>query len=62
VKIGCNQTFLFFFLLFLIFSWCYKSADQPQEELAKSGYKRNKEVRKYGNPILHVGEPLEPIS
>jgi hypothetical protein len=57
-----QPVFFFLFLFFLIFSWCFESGDQPQEDLAKSGYKTNKEIRKSRNPVLHVGEPQEPIS
>ncbi len=39
---------VFFFLNFLI---CTKSGDQPQKDLAKSGYKTNKEMKKSRNPI-----------
>ncbi len=46
---------------FSIFSCCIKSGDQPQEDLAKSDYKTNKEVENLGI-LLHVGEQLEPIN
>jgi hypothetical protein len=39
---------------------CTKSGDQPQEDLAKSGYKtQNKEEEKSRN---RIGEPLKPIT
>jgi hypothetical protein len=45
---------------FSIFLWSTKSGDQPQEDLAKSGYKtKNKEEEKSRN---HIGEPLKPVS
>jgi hypothetical protein len=46
---------------FSIFSCCIKSGDQPQEDLAKSDYKTNKEVENL-EILLHVGEQLEPIN
>jgi hypothetical protein len=45
--------------LFFIFSCCTKSGDQ--EGLSKFGYKTNREGKNPGI-LLHVGEPLEPIS
>jgi len=53
---------VFFFLFFFpIFSCCSKSGDQPQGNLAKSGYRANRQVKNPG--ILgHVGEPTEPSS
>jgi hypothetical protein len=51
----------FFFFFFPIFSCCSKSGDQPQGNLAKSGYRENRQVKSPG--ILgHVGEPPEPSS
>jgi hypothetical protein len=45
---------------FSIFSCCTKSGDQPQDDLAKSGYKtQNKQEEKSRN---HIGEPLKPVS
>jgi hypothetical protein len=46
--------------LFSIFSCGIKTGDQPQEDLVRSGYKTNKEVKIMA--ILHVGEPIEPIN
>jgi hypothetical protein len=34
---------------------------QPQEDLTKSGYKTSRAVEN-GGILLHVDEPLEPIS
>ncbi len=52
---------VFFFFFFPIFSCCSKSGDQPQGNLAKSGYRENRQVKNPG--ILgHVGEPPEPSS
>ncbi len=45
---------------FSIFSCCFKSDDQPQEDLAKSGYQTNRDLTNLGI-LFHVGEPLEPI-
>jgi hypothetical protein len=42
-------------------SCCSKSGDQPQEDLAKSGYKTNREVENLGI-LLHPNEPLAPNS
>jgi hypothetical protein len=42
----------------VLLSCCSKSGDQPQEDLAKSGYKTNREVEKLGI-LLHANEPLE---
>lgn len=44
-----------------IFSCCAKSGDRPQEDLAKSCYKTDREVENLGIP-LHVGKPLDPIT
>jgi hypothetical protein len=44
-----------------IFSCCAKSGNQPQEDLAKSGYKIDEEVENLGI-LFHVDDPLEPIS
>ncbi len=44
--------------LFSIFSCCTKSGDQPQEDLAKSGYKKNRETT---NSRL-IWQPLKLIS
>ncbi len=46
---------------FSIFSCRIKTGDQPQEDLVRSGYKTNKEV-KIMAILLHVGEPIEPIN
>jgi hypothetical protein len=48
---------VFFFSFF--FPCCTKSGDQ--EGLSKFGYKTNREGKNLGI-LLHVGEPLEPIS
>jgi len=42
-------------------SCCSKSGDQPREDLAKSGYKTNREVENLGI-LLHPNEPLAPNS
>jgi len=42
------------------FPCCSKSGNQPQGDLAKSGYKINREVENLGIR-LHVVEPQEPI-
>jgi hypothetical protein len=39
----------------------HQSGNQKQEDLAKSGYNMNREVENLG-VLLHVGEPLKPIS
>jgi hypothetical protein len=39
---------------FQFFSCCSKSGDQPQEDLAKSGYNTNHEVENLGI-LLHLG-------
>ncbi len=52
------EAVFFFFFFFPIFSCCSKSGDQPQEDLAKSGYKTNREIENLGI-LLHVGETLE---
>jgi hypothetical protein len=44
-----------------IFSCFSKSGDQPQEDLAKSGYNINREVENLGI-LFRAREPLEPIS
>jgi hypothetical protein len=44
-----------------IFSCCSKSGEQPQEDLAKSGYNINREVENLGI-LFRAREPLEPIS
>jgi len=49
------------FNYFFIISCCSKSADQSKEDLAKSGYKTNREVENLGIR-LHVGEPPYLIS
>jgi len=49
---------MFFFSIFLC---CAISDDQPQDDLAKSGYKKNREVKNLG-VLLHVGVPPKPIS
>jgi hypothetical protein len=36
-----------------------QSGDKKQEDLAKFGYKTNREVENLG-VLLHVGEPLKP--
>jgi len=43
----CHQYIVGFFF-FPIFSCCFKSGDQPQEDLAKSGYKTNREAENLG--------------
>jgi len=52
---------VFFFFFFPIFSCCSKSGDQPQKDLAKSGYKTNRQIENLGI-LLHVGETLERVS
>jgi hypothetical protein len=47
-----------FFFQFL--SVAPKTGDQPQEDLAKSGYKTNKEIENL-RIVLNVGKPQEPI-
>jgi hypothetical protein len=44
--------------LFSIFSCCIKSCHQPQEDLARSGYKTNQVL----GILLYVDEPLKPIN
>jgi len=44
-----------------IFSCFTKNGSQPQENLAKSGYKTNREVENIGI-LLHVGELIEHIT
>jgi len=52
-----KQCFLFSFLFFKKkFSCCSQSGDQPEEDLAKSGYNTNKEVENLGI-IFRVGIP-----
>jgi hypothetical protein len=41
---------------FFIFSCCSKSGDQPEKDLAKSGYNTNKEIENLGI-IFRVGTP-----
>jgi hypothetical protein len=52
-------------LFFSIFSCCTKSGDQPKKKKKKvslkSVYKKNTEEENLGI-LLHVGEPLGPIS
>jgi hypothetical protein len=43
--------------LFSFFSCCIKSGHQPQEDLARSGYKINKVL----GTLLYVGEPLRNL-
>jgi hypothetical protein len=50
-----------FYFIFAIFSRCTKSDDQPQEDLAKYGYKTNREIENL-RIILHVDKLLKPIS
>jgi hypothetical protein len=52
-KVLCN--------FFSNFSCCSKSGNQLQEDLVKSGYKTNRELKILGI-LLHVWEPLELIS
>jgi hypothetical protein len=52
---------LMFFFLVAIFSCCTKSDDQPQDDLAKYGYKTNREIENLRS-ILHVDKLLKPIS
>jgi hypothetical protein len=54
---GCKVLKLVVF--FSIFSCCTKSGDQ--EGLSRFGYKTNREGKNLGI-LLHVSEPLEPIS
>jgi hypothetical protein len=49
---GCILVLAFFFQF--SFSCCSKSDEHPQEDLAKSGYKTNREAEHLGT------EPLEP--
>ncbi len=44
-----------------IFSCCTKSDNQPPKELAKSGYKMNREVENLGI-LLYVGERTQSIN
>ncbi len=46
---------------FSIFSCRIKIGYQPQEDLVRSGYKTNKEI-KFMAILLHVGKPTEPIN
>jgi hypothetical protein len=48
-------------LFFAIFPCRIKTGDQPQEDLVRSGYKTNKDV-KIMAILLHVGKPIEPIN
>jgi hypothetical protein len=62
-KLEVQKVFYHFkpvFFFFSILSCCFKSDDQPQEDLAKSGYKTNRDLTNLGI-LLHVGELLEPI-
>jgi hypothetical protein len=43
---------------FSTFSCCSKSSDQPQEDLAKSDYRTNREIKNLGI-LEHVKEPLK---
>ncbi len=45
----------------VFFSCCTKSDGQPQEDLAKYGYKTNREIENL-RIILHVDKLLKPIS
>jgi len=56
---GCKVMIFVVFSFFLFFSCCTKSGDQ--QGLSKFGYKTNREGKNLGI-LLHVGEPLEPIS
>jgi hypothetical protein len=58
LEMGTN-VFFFFFSFFLC---CFKSGDQPQEDLAKPGHKKT--IREVENLriLFHVGESLEPIT
>jgi hypothetical protein len=49
------------FFFFPFFSCCSEGGCKPQEDLAKPDYKTNREVKNLGI-LLHVGEPLKPIS
>lgn len=51
-----NESFFFYNK----FPCCSKSGNQPQGDLAKSGYKINRELENLGIR-LHVVEPQEPI-
>jgi hypothetical protein len=46
---------------FSIFSCGIKTGDQQQEDLVRSGYKTNKEI-KIMAILLHVSKPIEPIN
>jgi hypothetical protein len=52
---------MFLFYFFQFFSYWSKSGNQPQEDLAKYSYKKNKKIENLGN-LLHAGKPLKPIS
>jgi hypothetical protein len=56
-KLKSNLVFFFF----SIFSCCTKSDNQPRKDLAKSGYKMNKEVENLGI-LLYVGERVQSIN
>jgi hypothetical protein len=53
---GFLSSVFFFLFFFLIFSCCSQSGDQPEEDLAKSGYNTNKEIENPGI-IFRVGIP-----
>jgi hypothetical protein len=44
--------------IFSTFSCCSKSSNQPQEDLAKSDYRTNREIKNLGI-LEHVKEPLK---
>ncbi len=46
---------------FSIFSCCTKTSNQPPKDLAKFGYKMNKEVENLGI-LLYVGERVQSIN
>jgi hypothetical protein len=46
---------------FSIFSCRIKTGNEPQQDLVRSDYKTNKEV-KIMAILLHVGKPIEPIN
>jgi len=53
---------LWYYCFFSIFSCCTKSGDQPNKKVwPKFVYKTNREGKNLGI-LLHVGEPLGPIS
>jgi hypothetical protein len=56
-----QPTINFLFLFFAIFSCCTKSDNQPQEDLAKYGYKTDREIENL-RIILHVDKLLKPIT